>query len=85
MRGSPALGVRDRDPELTRVQTAWLELVRVDGRLGQFVRVEYQVRGTQSEKAAMLEVSRGVYREGVAEGRGWMRQALGCESELKAA
>lgn len=74
--GSPALGIRDKDPEVSIVQSAWLAMLRADPHLAQAIRVEYQVRGTQSEKAAHLAIGRGQYREAVAEGRGWMRNRL---------
>lgn len=74
--GSPALGATDRDPEVTLVQSAWMSLLRSDPQLAQAIRTEYQVRGTQADKAAQLGIGRGQYREAVAEARGWMRQRL---------
>ena len=55
-----------------QVQAAWLALSRLDIRLAGVVRLEYQVRDGQAEKARQMGIGRGRYREMLAEGKGWM-------------
>jgi predicted DNA-binding protein (UPF0251 family) len=55
-----------------RVQFAWLELRRVSFEPAEALRLEYQVRDGQREKAKAMKLTRGKYRELLAEGRGWI-------------
>lgn len=63
-------------PAVESVQGAWLELRRMDHDQAEVLRLEYQVRMGQGAKAKTLGISRGTYREQLAEARGWMKARL---------
>ena len=64
------------------IQAAWLQLHALDMRLAAVVRLEYQVRDGQREKARQMGIPRPRYREMLAEGKGWLFAQV---SALKAA
>ncbi len=63
-------------PAVEAVQSAWLELRRIHHDQAEVIRLEYQVRMGQGAKAKKLGIGRGLYREHLAEARGWMRARL---------
>lgn len=54
------------------IQSVWLELRRKDAELAEVLRLEYQVREQQAEKAKALGIGRGKFRELLAEAKGWV-------------
>lgn len=71
VRGS-APAARPEHQVSTAIQQAWLELKRVDALLAEVLRLEYQVREQQGDKATAMGVGRGKYRELLAEAKGWV-------------
>lgn len=67
--GSPPVGPSRAD-KVPLVQAAWLELCRADKALGEALRLEYQCREQQTEKAKRMGVGKGKFREMVAEAKG---------------
>lgn len=61
-----------RNDVVTVIQTVWLELKRTDSELAEILRLEYQDRDQQTDKAKALGIGRGKYRELLAEAKGWM-------------
>lgn len=56
----------------TVIQMVWLELRRIDPDLAEVLRLEYQVREQQADKAKRYGVGRNKFREMLAEAKGWM-------------
>jgi len=52
------------------IQSAWLELRRTDEALAEALRLEYQARDKQSDKAKTMGIGRGKFREMAAEAKG---------------
>lgn len=61
-----------RNDVVTLIQMMWLELKRTDSELAEILRLEYQDRDHQADKAKALGIGRGKYRELLAEAKGWM-------------
>lgn len=67
--GSPPVAP-SRSDKVPLVQAAWLDLCRADKALGEALRLEYQCRDQQAEKAKRLGIGKGKFREMVAEAKG---------------
>lgn len=63
-------------PDLRDVERLWLQLNAVDEELAKALRSRYCEEGDQKDKARALSLTVGVYRERVAEAKGWMLRAI---------
>lgn len=63
-------------PEAEKVERAVLHLHRVDADLATVIRTQYCTLGRQTEKSQRIGLSMGVYRERLAEARGWVRREI---------
>lgn len=69
-------GDRALPPQAQQIEKLWHQLRREDLHLAKVLRSEFCTLGRQREKAELLDVSLGVYREGLAIAKGWIWGAL---------
>jgi len=76
-RSSPPINYEwDIPPDLRDVEKQWQQLQMLDEELASALRSRYCAEGDTKDKAKSMGLTIGVYRERVAEAKGWMRRAI---------